>query len=83
MGHKVKVIEELLRMGADPNHKSHPLLKALGRKNKDNPAILELFIRYGVDLKAEVNGSTVEETIRSFGDEALSQILDKINLQRG
>ena len=83
VGHKVKVIEELLRMGADPNHKSHPLLKALGRKNKDNPAILELFIRYGVDLKAEVNGSTVEETIRSFGDEALSQILDKINLQRG
>lgn len=83
VGHKVKVIEELLRMGADPNHKSHPLLKALGRKSKDNPAILELFIRYGVDLKAEVNGSTVEETIRSFGDEALSQILDKINLQRG
>lgn len=77
VGHKVKVIEELLRMGADPNHKSNPLLKALGRKNKGNPAILKLFIRYGVDLKAEVNRSTVEETIRSFGDEELNQILDK------
>lgn len=77
VGHKVKVIEELLRMGADPNHKSNPLLKALGRKNKDNPAILELFIRYGVDLKADVNGSTIEDTIRSFGVEALNQILDK------
>lgn len=71
------------RMGADPNHKSHPLLKALGRKNKDNPAILKLFIRYGVDLKAEVNGSTVEETVRSFGDEALSQILDKNKPPKG
>ena len=77
VGHKVKVIEELLRMGADPNHKSNPLLKALGRINKGNPAILKLFIRYGVDLKAEVNRSTVEETIRSFGDEELNQILDK------
>jgi hypothetical protein len=83
VGHKVKVIEELLRMGADPNHKSHPLLKALGRKNKDNPAILKLFIRYGVDLKAEVNGITVEETIRSFGDEELNQILDKNRPPRG
>lgn len=77
VGHKVKVIEALLRMGADPNHKSHPLLKALGRKSKDNPAILKLFVQYGVDLKAEVNGSTVEETIRSFGDKELNQILDK------
>lgn len=83
VGHKVKVIEELLRMGADPNHKSHPLLKALGRKNKDNPAILELFIQYGVDLKADVNGSTVEETIRSFGDKALNQILDKNKPPKG
>ena len=70
-------------MCADPNHKSQPLLKALGRKNKDNPAILELFIRYGVDLKVDVNGSTVEETIRSFGDEALNQILDKNKPPRG
>lgn len=83
LGHKAKVIEELLRMGADPNHKSHPLLKALGRKNKDNPAILELFIQYGVDLKADVNGSTVEETIRSFGDKALNQILDKNKPPKG
>ena len=83
VGHKAKVIEELLRMGADPNHKSHPLLKALGRKNKDNPTILKLFIRYGVDLKAEVNGSTVEETIRSFGDKALNQILDKNKPPKG
>ena len=83
VGHEAKVIEELLRMGADPNHKSHPLLKALGRKNKDNPAILELFIQYGVDLKADVNGSTVEETIRSFGDKALNQILDKNKPPKG
>ena len=43
----------------------------------DLPKEHKLFIRYGVDLKAEVNGSTVEETIRSFGDEELNQILDK------
>ena len=83
VGHKVKVIEALLRMGADPNHKSNPLLKALGRRNKENPAILELFIQYGVDLKAAVNGSTIEETIRSFGDEVLNQILDKNKPPKG
>ena len=75
VGHKVKVIEELLRMGADPNHKSNPLLKALGRKSKDNPAILKLFIQYGVDLTADVNGSTIEDTIRSFGVEALNPLI--------
>ena len=55
----------------------------MGRKSKDNPAILKLFIQYGVDLKADVNGSTIEDTIRSFGDEALNQILDKNNPPKG
>lgn len=76
--HKVKVIEKLLEMGANPNHKTNPLLKALGRKNEENPAILELFIKYSVDLKMDIHGNTLENMIRSFEDEKLNGILDKV-----
>lgn len=75
--HKVKVIEKLLDMGANPNHKTSPLLKALGRRNKENPAILELFIKYGVNLKMNIQGNTLEEMIRSFENDNLNEILDK------
>lgn len=76
--HKVKVIEKLLDMGANPNHKTNPLIKALGRKNKENSAILELFIKYGVDLRMNIQGNTLEETIRSFEDDNFNEILDKV-----
>lgn len=76
--HKVKVIEKLLNMGANPNHKTNPLLKALGRRNKENPAILELFIKNGVNLKMNIQGNTLEEMIRSFEDNNLNEILDKV-----
>lgn len=76
--HKVKVIEKLLDMGANPNHKTNPLIKALGRKNKENSAILELFIKYGVDLRIDIQGNTLEETIRSFEDDNFNEILDKV-----
>ncbi len=76
--HKVKVIEKLLDMGANPNHKTNPLIKALGRKNKENSAILELFIKYGVDLRTNIQGNTLEETIRSFEDDNFNEILDKV-----
>lgn len=76
--HKVKVIEKLLDMGANPNHKTNPLIKALGRKNKENSAILELFIKYGVDLRTDIQGNTLEETIRSFEDDNFNEILDKV-----
>jgi len=75
--HKVNVIEKLLIMGADPNHKSIPLLNALGRKNKNNSKILELFIKYGVNLKMNIKGKTLEEKIRLFEDEELNKILNK------
>ena len=76
--HKVKVIEKLLDMGANPNHNTNPLLKALGRKNKENPAILELFIKYGINLKVDIHGNTLEEMIRSFEDDSLNEILNKV-----
>lgn len=76
--HKVKVIEKLLDMGVNPNHKTNPLIKALGRKNKENSAILELFIKYGVDLRMDIQGNTLEETIRSFEDDNFNEVLDKV-----
>lgn len=74
--HKVKVIEKLLDMGANPNHKTFPLLKALGKKNKENSTILKIFIKYNVDLKMDIHGSTLEEMIRSFEDIDFNSILD-------
>ena len=74
--HKIQVIEKLLSMGANPNQGDSPLLDALGGNNKNNPKILELFIKYGVDLKKEINGATLEDTIRSFEEAALNEILD-------
>lgn len=67
--HKAKVVEKLFELGADPNHKDNPLLDALGRRNKNNSKILELFIKYGVDLSIVVNGATIEEAIRSFEED--------------
>lgn len=75
--HKIKVIEKLLAVGADPNHQTNPLLKALEKKNKENPTVLKLFINYHVDLKKTIQGKTLEEAIRSFEDENLNEILDK------
>ena len=63
-------------MGANPNQEDSPLLDALGSSNKNNPKILELFIKYGVDLKKETNGATLEDTIRSFEEDTLNEILD-------
>lgn len=74
--HKVKVIEKLLDMGANPNHKTFPLLKALGKKNKENSTILKIFMKYNVDLKMDIHGSTLEEMIRSFEDIDFNSILD-------
>lgn len=80
--HKVKVIEMLLKKGANPNHENKrgtvALFHALGRKNKHNPEILDLFLKYGVNLRTKVNGSTIEDTIRMFGDEELNEILNRI-----
>lgn len=77
---RVKVIELLLKKGANPNHKNKrgatPILHALGRKSPKCPEILQLFIKYGVDLNMEVNGSAIEDTIRMFEDKELNAILD-------
>lgn len=69
MHHKVRIIEALLKKGANPNsyrHNRAPLLHALGRRNDNNPEILKLFLKYGVNLDIIVNGMTIREAVYSF-----------------
>lgn len=77
--HKTNVIRELLIKGANPNHKSNPILKALGRKNINNPEILKLFIEYGLNLDLQLtnNDLNIRETILSFEDQKLNEIINK------
>lgn len=79
--HKVKLMEVLLERGADPNtiddRGQTPLLCALGRKNSNNPKILELFLNGGLDLDMIIHGRTLKEAILEFGIEEYDAILAK------
>ena len=79
--HKVKLVEVLLERGADPNiiddRGQTPLLCALGRKNSNNPKILELFLKAGVDLNNITNGKTLKEEIYEFQIEEYNAIINE------
>lgn len=79
--HNLEVIRLLLEKGADPNCKDAkgrlPIMSAIGRKNKANPQILRVFLDYGLDLTALVHGVSLKETIESFEDEELNNIIAK------
>lgn len=69
MHHKVKIIEVLLKKGANPNGSDEnpgTILYALGKKNNNNPRILKIFLKYGMNLDIIVNGMTLRETIYAF-----------------
>lgn len=78
--HRTQVIKILFEKGADPNWRDNkgwlPILYALGRKNEDNPEILKQFLEYGLNLELETSGGqTVGETIASFGDPKLDEVI--------
>lgn len=43
---------------------------------KKPPMQIMIFIKYNVDLKMDIHGSTLEEMIRSFEDIDFNSILD-------
>lgn len=82
--HNLEVVKLLLKKGANPNVRdkngSLPIMSAIGRINDKNPELLKVFLEYGLDLNAKVNGMTLRETIESFDEEALNAVIEKFEL---
>lgn len=83
LNHKLKIIKLLFEKGADPNWQDYkgrlPIIYALGRRNENNPEILKLFLEYGLnlDFKKANDGLTIRETIASFEDPKLNEVIRK------
>lgn len=79
INHKLQVIKLLLEKGANPNcvdkRGAPPILMALGTKNNNNQEILRLFLEHGLDLEKKINGMTIKETILSFEEPELAEII--------
>ena len=79
INHKIQVIKLLLEKGANPNcvdkRGATPILMALGTKNNNNQEILRLFLEHGLDLEKKINGMTIKETILSFEEPELAEII--------
>ena len=77
INHKLQVIKLLLEKGANPNcvdkRGAPPILMALGTKNNNNQEIL--FLEHGLDLEKKTNGMTIKETILSFEEPELAEII--------
>lgn len=81
--HKPEIIKLLFEKGANPNWQDYKgrfaVIWAVGRKNKKNPEILKLFLEYGLDLdiKKEIDGLTIRETILSLEDPKLNEVIQE------
>lgn len=77
--HRLQIVQLLLEKGANPNCEDKrgacPVLMALGRKDENNPEILRSFLNHGLDLQKVIHGMTVKETILSFEDLELNDVI--------
>ena len=84
--HRLQTIKLLLEKGADPNCEGKrgccPVLMALGQKEETNPEILRAFLKHGLDLQKMVHGMTVKETILSFEDTELNDVLTEFETEK-
>lgn len=86
INHKLEIIKLLLKKGANPNCEDNqggsPILMALGRMNEKNAKILKVFLDYGLNLERVENGMTIKETILSFEDQELNDVLRKYEVNK-
>ena len=79
--HYLEAIEVLLKMGANPNiddkNGHSPILSAIGSINENNNAILELMLKYGLNLDKTEGEMTLKEQIASFADDDFNRIVDR------
>lgn len=79
--HNIEVAKLLLQKGANPNctdkNGKLPIMSAIGRINPKNPELLKVFLEYGLDLNKNINGMTLKDTIESFEDDKLNDVIDK------
>lgn len=79
--HNVEAIKILLELGANPNindmQGNSPILEAIGSVNENNNEILEIMLRYGLNLDKVEGDMTLKEMIESFDDNELNKIIKK------
>ena len=79
--HYLEAIEVLLKKGANPNindKRGHsPILEAIGSIDENNNAILELMLKYGLDLDKMEGKMTLKEMIESFDNEEMNRLINK------
>ena len=79
--HSLEAIKTLLELGADPNiddnYQSSPVTWALGSLNKCNKEILELMLKYGLDLYKNERGQTLIEWIKMFKNDEYNSVIEK------
>lgn len=75
----VEAVQALLQKGANPNcldNRGHsPIFRAIGRIHENNAAILRLFLEHGLELDRIEGDMTIRETIASFEDEELNEVI--------
>ena len=81
MMHNVEAVKILLDLGANPNITdkigAQPILSAIGRKNENNPTILELMFQYGLNVDLPMRDKSLKEVIESFGNNEYNEIIKK------
>lgn len=79
--HYYEAVKLLLELGANPNINNNrgisPILKAIGQKNSNNIAILELMLQYGLDLDKMEGDTTLKTRIERFKDDEMNKIVKK------
>lgn len=83
--HYIDAIKILLELGVNPNITDKrgfsPILEAIGRINENNNEILEIMLKYGLDLNRIEGDMSLKEQIEMFDDEEMNKIIEKFYLK--
>lgn len=79
--HCVEAVKLLLELGANPNINDNrgysPILSAVGCMDENNEEILELMLKYGLDLNKLEGDKPLREVLKRFKNERINIIIEK------